>query len=242
MDVKSIFSRHLSNVKDLHDSIRKDVLALDQMLYSVRFGDDPPEFPTKIPPAFETAQTKNTTLLDVILVGPKLKVMPQADYVAYKKSVLKALEAGDDELPPAVNQYKVFDHTEISAVKAGYKWVKSMRDTSYWEIIANEFWPRPQHLELFSGKIEAPSTLLAVKYLWLFNEYDKDAPFEGILPNTQPVRNALQWLFGTTFGNQRGSAIRSTMQQHRMAAELCVPGMDAFMLNSVLWMMGQTDV
>lgn len=208
MKISSIFTRYLPAVHALHESCREDTINI-------------------------ATKYREVSLVDFILAGPKLQVFANAeDYKNYKQSIYNALDAQEDELP-SVSKWEIFSFTEISALKAGYQFLKNTYFTDWWGVI-NATKPKWQDLVELSSYMTAPSTLLSLKYFWLFLNYDQNYPgkYEGILANTSPVRKTLKVLFGTDFG----SSLQATMQQQRMASELDIC---AFNLNSILWLMGR---
>lgn len=208
MFLREIFVRHLPAVEDLHDRCRKLVFDL------------------------ESAYGRPLSLLDVMLASQSLKAFSSKnEYFRYKNSIVSALNQDSDM--PTVANFGVFSHIEITTIKACYSFLLNT-EADYWNLITEHQPIKWQTLVDISATMTTPSVLLSLKYYWLYLNYDKQYPFDGVLANTGPVRNALKTLFGSDFG----SPLRSTMQQQRLAGEINHPDLDAFRMNSVLWLMG----
>lgn len=225
MELKSIFARHLPLVCELHESIKSDLASLHRAVVEVEGN-------------------RELTLYDVLLAGLKLRTFPDPDsFKAFRAEIARAVDGRQVELPQ-VSKYKVFNKTEITTLNANYKFILKHRK----DPLLHATSPSKLDLEHLSYRMRSPSTLLCLKYFFLHLGYgdaftypnDDDDPvyhgtsYNGMVASTSPVRKALTRLYGTDFKGQ----LAASMQQQRMAVET---GIDAFSLNSVLWLMGQQD-
>jgi hypothetical protein len=166
-------------------------------------------------------------LLDLLLAGPRLKPFPDPlQYVQFRSQVVQNLQQGGPDLPN-VSVYRVFAHIDIAALKAGYAWAKD-QDLTQLTNPNIKAW----ELEELSQCCDKPSILLSIKYMWLYRGFHN---FRGNLANTSPVCKTLKLLYGTDFR----SAYKSTWTQIELAAQIGNEDIDPWMLNTILWILGQ---
>lgn len=209
MEIQSIFLRRLPAMHELHLKVRDQLLALEESYGTV------------------------LSLLDVVLAGPQIKKFEDFSiYLDYRAGVLEALQLKTEM--PDLARYGVFSLPEISALNGSFRFLMKLDGKTLTKAIRSEPAVNPHELAGRSAVALSASPLLSIKYYLLY--WEKEKKFEGILPPTMPVRNAMHLLFGTDFG---GCAVRSTMFQQRLAAEIAHPDLDALGVNSVLWLIGQ---
>ena len=126
--------------------------------------------------------------------------------------------------------YKI---VEMNVVDKRYVFYHRMMDSdpNFANRVFNTPLPRSEDLCELTFYAANHSTLLAVKFFWLFLGYPLEL-FKGISPHTGPVRKATKFLWGNDFKRKSEAKTFASRMSERLQ-------MDEMSLNSALWLMGE---